>query len=80
MKYGVSLTGVYIQEVTGENAKEAGLKPGDLIYMINKKEVTSSEMLISEIQSHKVGDKVTFTIVRDDKMHEIKVKLQESVK
>lgn len=77
MKYGVSLTGVYINEVTGENAKKAGLKAGDLIYMIDKKEVTSSDMLISEIRSHKIGDTVTFTIVRDDKMHEIKVVLQE---
>lgn len=79
MQYGVSLTGVYIKEVTGENAQKAGLKPGDLIYMIDKKEVTSSEMLINEIQSHQIGDKVTFTIVRDDKMHEIKVELQELV-
>lgn len=78
MKYGVSLTGVYINEVTSEAAREAGLKPGDLIYMINKEKVTSSDMLIKEIQSHKVGDKVTLTIVRDDKMHEIKVVLQES--
>ena len=80
MKYGVSLTGVYINEVTSEAAREAGLKPGDLIYMINKEKVTSSDMLIKEIQSHKVGDKVTLTIVRDDKMHEIKVVLQESTK
>lgn len=79
MKYGVSLTGVYIQEVTGENAKDAGLKAGDLIYMIDKKEVTSRDMLISEIQKHEVGETVTFTIVRDDKMHEIKVKLEERV-
>ena len=78
MQYGVSLTGVYIKEVTGDNAKKAGLKAGDLVYMINKKEVTSSDMLINEIRSHKIGDKVTFTVVRDDKMHEIKVKLQEA--
>ena len=79
MKYGVSLTGVYIKEVTGENAKKAGLKAGDLIYMIDKEEVTSSDMLINEIQKHEVGDTVTFTIVRDDKMHEIKVELEERV-
>ncbi len=77
MQYGVSLTGVYIKEVTGEGAKAAGLQAGDMIYMINKQEVTSSDMLISEIQKHEVGDTVTFTIVRDDKMHEIKVVLQE---
>ena len=79
MKYGVSLTGVYIKEVTGENAKKAGLKAGDLVYMIDKEEVTSSDMLINEIQKHEVGDTVTFTIVRDDKMHEIKVELEERV-
>ncbi|MBR5128879.1 MAG: trypsin-like peptidase domain-containing protein [Firmicutes bacterium] len=78
MKYGVSLTGVYIKEVTSSTAKEAGLRPGDLIYMINKEQVTSSQMLVNTIQSHKVGDTVVFTIVRDDKMHEIKVKLQEA--
>ena len=78
MKYGVSLTGVYIKEVTSSAAKEAGLRPGDLIYMINKEQVTSSQMLVNTIQSHKVGDTVVFTIVRDDKMHEIKVKLQEA--
>ena len=78
MKYGVSLTGVYINEVTHENAKKAGLKAGDLIYMIDKEKVTGSEMLISTIQNHKVGDTVTFTVVRDDEMLEIKVKLHES--
>lgn len=78
MKYGVSLTGVYINEVTSESAKNAGLKAGDLIYMLDKEEITSSEMLVSKIQKHKVGDTVTFTVVRDDKMHEIKVVLQEA--
>lgn len=78
MKYGVKDTGVYIQEVTGANAKKAGLKAGDLIYMINNKKVTDSDMLIKEIQSKEVGDKVTFTIVRDDKMKDIDVVLQDS--
>lgn len=78
MQYGVSLTGVYIKEVTSDEAKEAGLRPGDLIYMINKEQVTSSDMLVNTIQSHQVGDTVVFTVVRDDKMHEIKVVLQEA--
>lgn len=78
MQYGVKLTGVYIQEVTGSNAKKADLKAGDLIYMINDKKVTGSDMLIREIQKHKVGDKVTFTIVRNDEMKDITVKLQDS--
>ena len=76
MKYGVNQTGVYIQEVTGENAKEAGLKAGDLVYMIDKEQVTSSEMLVSTIQKHEVGDKIKLTIVRDDQMKDITVTLE----
>ena len=78
MKYGVSVTGVYIQEVTGSNAESAGLKAGDLIYMIDGEQVTGSDMLVQTIQSHEIGDKVTFTIVRDDQMMEIQVTLAEA--
>ena len=65
MQYGVSLTGVYIQEVTGKNAKKAGLEAGDLIYYVNDVKITGSDVLLKEIQSHNIGDKVTFTIVRN---------------
>lgn len=78
MKYGVSVTGVYIKEVTGESAKKAGLQAGDLIYMIDKETVTSSQMLISKVRSYEVGDKVKLTIVRDDKMKEVSVTLGEA--
>ena len=78
MKYGVSVTGVYIQEVTGSNAESAGLKAGDLIYMIDGEQVTGSDMLVQTIQSHEIGDKVAFTIVRDDQMMEIQVTLAEA--
>ena len=76
MQYGVSITGVYIKEVTGENAKSAGLKSGDLIYYIDDVKVTDSSVLLKEIQSHEIGDVVEFTIVRDNDMKKIKVKLQ----
>jgi len=78
MKYGVDITGVYIKEVTGENAKKAGLEAGDLVYMIDGEKVTGSDMLVRQIQKHKVGDKVTLTIVRNDEMQEIEVVLQDS--
>ncbi|MBR4020840.1 MAG: PDZ domain-containing protein, partial [Firmicutes bacterium] len=78
MQYGVKVTGVYIDEVTGDNAKKAGLKAGDLIYMIDDEKVTASDMLVRQIQKHKVGDKVTFTVVRNDKMIDIEVELQDS--
>lgn len=78
MKYGVQITGVYINEVTGENAKKAGLKAGDLIYYINDTKVTSAEQLIGIIQKHEVGDKVTFTVVRNNEMETIELELEES--
>ena len=77
---GVSITGVYIQSVTGENAKKAGLKAGDLIYYIDDVKVTDSAVLLKEIQSHEIGDVVEFTIVRDNDMKKIKVKLEDAKK
>ena len=78
MKYGVNQTGVYVKEVTGENAKSAGLQEGDLIYDRRRK-VTSSDMLVRTIQKHEVGDKVKLTVVRGDEMKDLEVTLQESV-
>ena len=46
--------------------------------MIDGEKVTGSDMLIRQIQKHKVGDKVKLTIVRNDQMHEIEVTLQDS--
>lgn len=76
MQYGVSLTGVYIQDVTGKNAKKAGLKAGDFIYYINDVKVTGSAVLLKEIQSHNIGDTVTFTIVRDGDIQKYDVVLE----
>lgn len=61
MQYGVSITGVYIQDVTGENAKKAGLKAGDLIYYLDDVKITDTSTLLNTIQSHQVGDIVEFT-------------------
>ncbi len=76
MQYGVSLTGVYIQDVTGSNAKKAGLQKGDLVYYIDDVKVTDSAVLLKEIQKHKIGDTVTFTVVRDGDILKYDVKLQ----
>ena len=78
MRYGVDITGVYVQEVTGENAKQAGLQAGDLIYMIDGEKVTDSDMLVRQIQDHEVGDKITLTIVRNDQMQQVELVLEDS--
>ena len=80
MSAGVSIAGVYIQEVNGENAKNAGLQPGDMIYYINDVKVTSSSLLISEIQKNKIGEEVTLTIVRGNDIKKIKIKLEAASK
>lgn len=72
-----SSTGVYIYSVNGENAKKAGFQPGDLVYAVDGEQITSFEDLTTIITSHKVGDKVTFTIVRDGVQKKIKLKLEE---
>ena len=78
MKYGVSITGVYISEVTGNNAKKAGLEKGDLIYYLDDTKITSSAQLVALIQNHEVGDEVTFTVVRNNEIIKCELALEES--
>ncbi|MDD4376817.1 MAG: trypsin-like peptidase domain-containing protein [Eubacteriales bacterium] len=78
MQQGYRMTGVYIAEVVGENAKKAGFRAGDMLYYIEDTQIDSAATLLSEIQSHKVGDTVKFTVIRDNKTVEIKVKLSEA--
>ncbi len=78
MQYGVDLTGVYIKEVTGKNAKKSGLEAGDLIYYVEDTKITGTAVLLKEIQSHEVGDTITFTIVRDGEILKYDVKLEAS--
>lgn len=69
--------GVYIQEVTGSNAKKAGFQSGDLVYSVDGKEIDSIDTLSSIITSHKVGDTVKYIVLRDGQSKEIKLKLEE---
>lgn len=70
-------SGVYIYSVEGDNAKAAGFKSGDLVYAVDNNQITSFEDLSSIITSHKVGDKVTYTIVRNGQTMDISFKLEE---
>ncbi len=78
MQYGVTITGVYVKEVTGKNATKAGFQPGDLLYYIDDTKITSSAQVVAIIQSHKVGDVVTFTVVRDNELIKLDVELELS--
>jgi len=71
-------SGVYIYEVNGNNAVEAGLKPGDKVISFNEVEITSSSQLVNEIQKNNIGDVVSFEILREDETLNITFKLQAS--
>ena len=70
-------SGVYIAEINGKNAKKAGFKVGDMVYSVDGQEIDSFETLSSIITSHKVGDKVTYVVLRDGQALEIELELEE---
>lgn len=63
-----STKGAEIQSVNKESAAEKmGLKKGDIITKVNEKNVADPDDLTAAIRSHKPGDKVTVTYLRDNK-------------
>ncbi|MGN0702177.1 MAG: S1C family serine protease [Lentihominibacter sp.] len=78
--FGMDSGTVYIYSVDTDTAKDAGFSAGDIVYAINGDEVTSIDDVSAAVTAHKVGDTLTFTIVRDGQSHDIKLKLQEKTK
>lgn len=79
MQYGLRMTGVYVQEVTGSEAKKAGFKAGDMIYYVEDTKIESQANLISALNKHKPGDKVKITVIRDNQTVELTTTLVEAV-
>lgn len=71
---------VYVYSVDTKTAQEAGFKPGDVVYAVDEHQITSIDDLTSIISSHKVGDKLKYTIVRDGQSMELTITLQEKTK
>ena len=71
---------VYIYSVETKDAKEAGFKAGDVVLAVDEHQITSIDDLSSIISSHKVGDKLKFTIVRDGETMDLSLRLQEKTK
>jgi len=67
-----------VVEVTGNNAKKAGFQPGDLIYYLEDTKITSGAQLVGLIQKKEIGDKVTFSVVRNNEIVEITLELEDS--
>ena len=71
---------VYIYSVDTKVAKAAGFKAGDVVFAIDDHQITSIDDLTSVISSHKVGDKLKYTIVRDGETKDLTITLQEKTK
>ena len=75
--YGLEEAGVYVAQVTGENARQAGFQEKDRIVSLDGKEIKDSATFISLIRKHNVGDTVTIVISRNGQQMEIKTVLDE---
>ena len=62
---------ISIQGVPGDNARDAGFKPGDEIKRFDGEEVRNSKELSDKINEHKSGDSVKTEISRDGEEIEI---------
>jgi photosystem II stability/assembly factor-like uncharacterized protein len=68
--------GAKLTQITPNSpAAAAKLKVGDIIKAVDKKPLGKYEELSEQIRTHKVGDKLTLTIVRDKETLEIAVTL-----
>ncbi|MBQ1396364.1 MAG: trypsin-like peptidase domain-containing protein [Eubacterium sp.] len=77
-QYGLRTTGIYIGEVNSPEAKKAGFEKGDLLYYIDDQEITSEAVLRSILASHKAGDVVKVTVLRDNAKVELTATLIEA--
>jgi serine protease Do len=68
--------GIEIQTISkGGGAEKAGLKKGDIITKINDTKIEASDDLSKTVRSHKPGDKVTVTYLRDGKEQKVTAEL-----
>ncbi len=75
--YGLESAGVYIAQVTGENAIKAGFQAEDRIVSFNGSEIKDSNEFITLVRKCKVGDTVTIVVSRKGQQIEIKTVLEE---
>lgn len=78
MQYGVTRTGVYIQNVVeGGAADKAGLKQGDLFIAIDGHAINETSDVTGLLSSYSVGDKIEVQVARDKKILTVKLTLEE---
>lgn len=70
--------GAEVVTVNGESAaQKAGLKKGDIITRIGDKKIEDAEDVTKAVRSHKPGDQVAITVLRDGKEQRLTAKLDK---
>jgi serine protease Do len=64
--------------VPGSPADKAGLKDGDIITKVADTKIDSTHSLPTLVSQHKIGDKVTLTVLRDGKTQTVTVTLESA--
>lgn len=69
-------SGVYVNSVVaGSAAASAGIESGDIITAFDGSEIADANELMMAVRSHKTGDSVKITYLRDDKENTVDVTL-----
>lgn len=72
--------GLFIASVSpGSAGEEAGLKEGDVIVNIDGTRISNSANMQELIARHRPGDKITMTIIRDNKTKNVSLTLRNSM-
>ena len=79
-EYGLDeVKGVYVADVLDNSAAEkGGIKPGDVIVMIDNSVIDSKSSFLESIGTHRPGDKVDIQVMRNGKPKNIEVTLTNS--
>jgi len=74
-----TMEGVYVNTVLQQSAaKKAGIKAGDIINNVNGVNVQSSSELQEQVGRYHPGDKITVTVLRDNKEQKLNVELKNN--
>ena len=77
LKYGVNAFGLLVEEVVpNSNAYRAGIRVNDVIVEVDGKQIATPDDLRNALSKHKIGDTMTFVVLRDRKYVELKVVLK----
>lgn len=72
-----TVNGIYVHEVSSDGAAaSAGIKAGDVIIAIDGKRTNKFGQLSELMASHRPGDKVEVTYIRDKKTHKVTITLR----